>query len=123
MPNQVTPDMISGNERSKLLAVALGNEEQSSAKSDLTDTDSPRLTDNGANSCVLESGESLSHVFELNLSNLLQRNREDDDLNEGFLQPAYSFPKLDDSCVLTPANLSYYGFPVEDHHAFSFWSN
>ncbi|KAK4487364.1 hypothetical protein RD792_006014 [Penstemon davidsonii] len=99
------------NLKSKVLGVACKNEEQSSAKSDVTDVESPRLAD----------GIHSSLVFELDKSDLL-RNGEDN-LNEELLQPGYIFANTEDgNNIHPPASSCYYGFQVEDP-AFSFWSN
>ncbi|KAI3463996.1 hypothetical protein Pfo_020659 [Paulownia fortunei] len=117
MPIEAIADMISEDEESKMSAVAFKNEEQSSAKSDLTNVDSPRLTD-GIHYSLVESGDS-SHVLEPDQSDLSQNG--EDDLNEELLPPDYIFPVIEDAHCHPPASSFYYGFPVEDH-AFSFWS-
>ncbi|KAI3454625.1 hypothetical protein Pfo_011288 [Paulownia fortunei] len=115
MPKEAVGEMISEDEESKVSALAFKNEEQSSAN--VTNRDSPRLTD-GIHSSLLESGDS-SHVFEPDQSDLSHNG--EDSLNEELLQRDYIFSKIEDAYCLPHANSRGYGFPVEDH-AFSFWS-
>ncbi|KAK6128193.1 hypothetical protein DH2020_038062 [Rehmannia glutinosa] len=118
MPKEVIADIISEDEEHKMSELVFKNEEQSSTKSDLTNVDSPRLT-NRVHSFVLESSDS-SHVFEeLDKSDLSQIG--EDVSNGELLQTDYIFPNLDDAHCHPPASYVYYGFPVEDH-AFGFWS-
>ncbi|KAK6128235.1 hypothetical protein DH2020_038039 [Rehmannia glutinosa] len=117
-PKEVIADIISEDEEHKMSELVFKNEEQSSTKSDLTNVDSPRLT-NRVHSFVLESSDS-SHVFEeLDKSDLSQIG--EDVSNGELLQTDYIFPNLDDAHCHPPASYVYYGFPVEDH-AFGFWS-
>ncbi|KAJ9187551.1 hypothetical protein P3X46_002993 [Hevea brasiliensis] len=79
-------------------------EEATSAKSDVLDSDSPHS--------FLEPGDS-SHVFEPDQSDFSQD--EEDDLSRSFLPTPY-FPKLYHD---PPANSCSFEFPVEDQ---PFWS-
>ncbi|KAG8379154.1 hypothetical protein BUALT_Bualt07G0058700 [Buddleja alternifolia] len=89
---EAVADMISHDEEPK---VAFKIEERNSTKSDVTNEDCSRLTE-GIHSSRVESGDSSSHVFEPDQSDLSQ-------------------------IYHLPANTCCYGFPIEDH-AFSFWS-
>ncbi|KAJ9172146.1 hypothetical protein P3X46_015422 [Hevea brasiliensis] len=86
------------------LLVTPKQEEASSAKSDVFDSDSPHS--------FLEPGDS-SHIFEPDQSDFSQD--EEDELSRSFLPTPY-FPKLYHD---PPANSCSYGFPVEDQ---PFWS-
>lgn len=110
-------DMISTGEEHKVSGLTSKNDKQSSAKSDVTNEDSPRLTD-GTHPWFVESGDS-SHDFDL-VQSVLSCHGEDC-LNEELLQHAYIFPKIEDGYCHLHATSCGYGFAVEDH-AFSFWS-
>jgi hypothetical protein len=95
--------------------VGCKQEENSSVKSDIFDSDSPHYTD-GVHSSLLDPGDS-SHVFEPDQSDLSQD--EEDNLSKSLLPP-YTFPKLEDVDYSDPPeNSCHFGFPVEDH---AFWS-
>ncbi|PSR89634.1 Homeobox-leucine zipper protein [Actinidia chinensis var. chinensis] len=100
-------------------AMACKQEDLSSAKSDVLDSDSPRYAD-GGHSSLLEPGDS-SYVLEPDQSDLSQ-DEEDNFSKKLFPPPEYVFPKNEDADYPNPpSNSGYYGFPVEDH-AFGFWS-
>ncbi|BFG32702.1 hypothetical protein CerSpe_189760 [Prunus speciosa] len=116
-PQNPTADSLSECEVSKVSAVASKQEDLSSGKSDIFDSDSPHYTD-GVHSSILEPGDS-SYVFEPDQSDLSQD--EEDNLSKSLLPP-YIFPKLEDVDYSdTPANSCHFGFPVEDHALWS-WS-
>lgn len=95
--------------------VVCKQEDASSAKSDVFDSDSPRYTEN--HSSLLEPAGS-SHVFEPDQSDFSQD--EDDNLSKSFLPTLY-FPKLEASCYDDPpASSCNFGFPIEDQ-PFYFW--
>ncbi|KAI4343832.1 hypothetical protein L6164_011137 [Bauhinia variegata] len=105
----------SEGEGSKAAIEACKQEEISSAKSDIFDSDSPHYTD-GVHSALLEPGDS-SYVFEPDQSDLSQD--EEDNLSNALLPP-YMFPKLEDVNYSDPPESSCsFGFPVEDQ---AFWS-
>ncbi|KAL8529691.1 hypothetical protein ACS0TY_006942 [Phlomoides rotata] len=110
--------LVSEDEESKVSSMAFKNDEQNSAKSDVTNVESPRLTD-GIHSSVLESGNS-SRAFEPDQSGLSHNG--EDNLIEELLLPDCIFPKIEIAHCHTPVSSFYYGFPVEDH-AFGFWSS
>lgn len=93
-------------------------EDVSSAKSDVFDSDSPLYTD-GNHSSLLEPADS-SQVFEPDHSEFSQD--EEDNLMSKSLMPPLCFPKLEDcSYPDPPANACNLGLPV-DEHPFWFWS-
>ncbi|GLU21473.1 hypothetical protein SLE2022_376100 [Rubroshorea leprosula] len=104
-------------EGSKVSLVVCKQEDISSAKSDLFDSDSPPYTD-GVHSSLLEACDS-SYVFEPDQSDLSQD--EEDNLGKSMLHHPYIFPKVEDDDYPDPpaANSCNFGFPVEDH---AFWS-
>lgn len=119
MPKETAADMIStdADEEHKVSGMTSKNDDQSSARSDVTNEDSPRLT-NGNNPWLVKSGDS-SHVFDP-VQSVLSHHGEDC-LNEELLQRAYIFPKIEDGYCHQHATSCGNGFAVEDH-AFSFWS-
>ncbi|KAK7330395.1 hypothetical protein VNO77_24589 [Canavalia gladiata] len=101
-------DSVSEGEGSK---VSCKQEDISSARSDILDSDSPHYTD-GVHSALLEPGDS-SYVFEPDQSDLSQD--EEDNLSNTLLPP-YIFPKLEDVDYSDPPESSCnFGFPEEDH--------
>ncbi|XWS48074.1 hypothetical protein CRYUN_Cryun13aG0041300 [Craigia yunnanensis] len=113
----VVAETASEGEESKVSLVACKQEDISSAKSDIFDSDSPHYTD-GVDSSLLEAADS-SYPFEPDQSDLSQD--DEDNLSKGLLHPpSYIFPKLeDDDYSDPPANSCNFGFPVEDN---AFWS-
>ncbi|XP_022738208.1 homeobox-leucine zipper protein HAT5-like isoform X2 [Durio zibethinus] len=113
----VVAEAASEGEESKVSLVACKQEDISSAKSDIFDSDSPHYTD-GVHSSLLEAADS-SYPFEPDQSDSSQD--EEDNLSKGLLHPpSYIFPKLeDDDYSDPPASSCNFGFPVEDH---AFWS-
>ncbi|XWS51076.1 hypothetical protein CRYUN_Cryun12cG0145300 [Craigia yunnanensis] len=113
----VVAETASEVEESKVSLVACKQEDISSAKSDIFDSDSPHYTD-GVHSSLLEAADS-SYPVEPDQSDLSQD--EEDNLSKGLLHPpSYIFPKLeDDDYSDPPASSRNFGFPVEDH---AFWS-
>ncbi|KAM0961757.1 hypothetical protein ACFX2I_020975 [Malus domestica] len=101
--------------------VVCKQEDASSAKSDVFDSDSPHCTEN--HSPLLEPADS-SHVFEpADQSDFSQD--EDDDLGKTLLPPPQPYLlKLEDCCYdnLPPPNSSNFGYiPLEDQQPFCFW--
>ncbi|XP_050223901.1 homeobox-leucine zipper protein HAT5-like [Mercurialis annua] len=90
-------DSSSEEEVSKISFVACKQEDISSARSDIFDSDSPRYTD-GVHSSFLEAGDS-SYNFEPDQSDLSQD--EEDNLSKSLL-PTYIFPKLEDADYSEP---------------------
>ncbi|XVF11994.1 hypothetical protein REPUB_Repub08aG0076400 [Reevesia pubescens] len=113
----VVAETASEDEESKLSFVVCKQEDISSAKSDIFDSDSPHYTD-GVHSSLLEAADS-SYPFEPDQSDTSKD--EEDNLSKGLLHPPpYIFPKLEeDDCSDPPASSCNFGFPVEDH---AFWS-
>ncbi|KAK7265767.1 hypothetical protein RJT34_33390 [Clitoria ternatea] len=105
-------ESISEGEGSKVSVIgACKQEDISSARSDILDSDSPHYTD-GVHSSLLEHGDS-SYVFEPDQSDLSQD--EEDNLSKSLLPP-YIFPKLEDVDYSDPPeNSCSFGFPEEDH--------
>ncbi|KAL2543058.1 Homeobox-leucine zipper protein HAT5 [Abeliophyllum distichum] len=105
-PKKPLPSFVSPN-ASNIPMVVCKQEEATSAKSDVFDSDSPRYTD-GIHSSFFEPSDS-SHIFDSDFS-----QDEDDSLSRSLMPPP-SFPKLEDECYgdlqLKSCNL---GFPVED---------
>lgn len=111
----------SEGEVSLVAACNCKQEDISSAKSDIFDSDSPHYTDGVHSSLLdLEAADS-SYRFEPEQSDLSQD--EEDNLSKALFHPSYIFPKLeevDDDYSDPPAASSCnFGFPVEDH---AFWS-
>ncbi|KAG6654361.1 homeobox-leucine zipper protein HAT5-like [Carya illinoinensis] len=90
-------------------------EDASSAKSDVFDSDSPHYND-GNHSSLLEPANS-SHVFEPDQSDFSQD--EEDDRSKIPLPQAF-YMKVEDGCN-EPANYCNFGFPVEDQPLL-FWN-
>ncbi|PQM37631.1 homeobox-leucine zipper protein HAT5 isoform X3 [Prunus yedoensis var. nudiflora] len=112
-PQSATPNAASDN----VPMVVCKQEDASSAKSDVFDSDSPYCTEN--HSSLLEPADS-SHVFEPAEQSDFSQD-EDDDLSRTLLPPPY-FLKLEDSCYdEPPASSSNFVFPVEDQQPFCFW--
>lgn len=118
MPEEAITRLVSEDEDSKVSSNAFKNEESNSAKSDVINVDSPRLSD-GIHSSVLESGNS-SRVFEPDQSDISQNG--EDNLIEELLLTDCMFPKNEIAHCHTPVSYFYSGFPIEDH-AFGFWSS
>ncbi|XVE54851.1 hypothetical protein DITRI_Ditri03aG0115800 [Diplodiscus trichospermus] len=113
----VVAETASEVEESKVSLVTCKQEDISSAKSDIFDSDSPHYTD-GVHSSLLEAADS-SYAFEPEHSDLSQG--DEDNLSKSLLHPPpYIFPKLeDDDYSNPPASSCNFAFPVEDH---AFWS-
>ncbi|KAG6746975.1 homeobox-leucine zipper protein HAT5-like [Populus alba x Populus x berolinensis] len=107
-PKRAMADSASEGEVSKISTVACKQEDISSAKSDIFDSDSPHYAD-GVHSSLLEAGDS-SYVFEPDQSDLSQD--EEDNFSKSLLPP-YVFPKLEDDDYSDPPA------SFEDH---AFWS-
>lgn len=117
-PRKPVAESLSEGEVSKVSTVACKQDDVSSAKSDILDSDSPHYTD-VVHSSLLEPGDS-SHVFEPDQSDLSQD--EEDNFSKSLLPP-YIFPKLEHIDYSDPPeNSCNFGFPVEDH-AFWSWAN
>ena len=119
-PQEQNPiaNSVSDGEVSKVPTFSSKQEDISSAKSDILDSESPHCTD-GGHSSLLEPGDS-SYAFEPDQSDLSQD--EEDILSKSFM-PGYVFPKLEDAeyPVLPRMNSCNLGFTAEDH-AFWTWS-
>ncbi|CAJ1944025.1 unnamed protein product [Sphenostylis stenocarpa] len=112
-PQRPILDSVSEGEGSKVSSVVGGckQEDISSARSDILDSDSPHYAD-GVHSAVLEHGDS-SYVFEPDQSDTSQD--EEDNLSKS-LYPSYLFPKLEDVDYSDPTESSCnFGFSEEDH--------
>ncbi|OMO58820.1 hypothetical protein CCACVL1_25338 [Corchorus capsularis] len=114
--------LVVAEQESKVsMAVGCKQEDMSSAKSDIFDSESPHYTDGVVHSSLLEAADS-SYAFEPEQSDLSQD--EEDNLSKGLLHPPpipYIFPKLEDDGDYSdpPATSCNFGFPLEDH---AFWS-
>lgn len=121
-PSEAPPQEHIGNEVSEDddSIGASKQEDFTSVKSDVYDSESPHYTD-GVHSSLLEPGDS-SYVLEPDQSDMSQD--EEDNLSKSLLLPlAYVFPKIvDNNCPDPPANSCYFGFPVEEDHSFGFWA-
>ncbi|KAJ9677336.1 hypothetical protein PVL29_022361 [Vitis rotundifolia] len=116
LPQVVVADSVSEGEVSKVSLVVCKQEDLSSTKSDVFDSDSPHYAD-GGHSALPEPGDS-SYVFEADQSDVSQD--EEDNFSKSLLPPSYVFPKLEDvDYPDPPTNPCSFGFPVEDH---AFWS-
>ena len=91
-PQRLLLESVSEGEGSKVSSVVGGckQEDISSARSDILDSDSPHYTD-GVHSALLEHGDS-SYVFEPDQSDMSQD--EEDNLSKS-LYPSYLFPKFE----------------------------
>ncbi|KAH7570163.1 hypothetical protein JRO89_XS05G0060900 [Xanthoceras sorbifolium] len=99
------------------MVVACKQEDASSAKSDVFDSDSPHYTD-GNHSSFIEPADC-SQVFEPDQSDFSQE--EEDNPRRNLLPPPPCLLKLEEDCYYdnTPTNSCNFGFSVEDH---PFWS-
>jgi len=113
-PQRLLLESVSEGEGSKVSSVVGGckQEDISSARSDILDSDSPHYTD-GVNSALLEHGDS-SYVFEHDQSDMSQD--EEDNLSKS-LYPSYLFPKLEEDVDYSdpPESSCNFGFSEEDH--------
>ncbi|GAB4845527.1 hypothetical protein Ancab_038933 [Ancistrocladus abbreviatus] len=117
-PQEPIVDSASEDEAPRVSVLALKQEDLSSAKSDVFDSDSPCYVD-GGHSSLVEPGDS-SYVFEPENSDLSQD--EEDNLSRNLLPTTYIFPKIEDvEYPDPPANSYNFGFHVEDQGSW-FWS-
>jgi len=96
-----------------LSGVACKQEDISSARSDIFDSESPHYTD-GVHSSLLEAGDS-SYVFEPDQSSDLSSSQDEEDNLSRNLLPTYVFPKLEDEDDYSDPSASF-----EDN---AFWSS
>ncbi|GMH15328.1 hypothetical protein Nepgr_017169 [Nepenthes gracilis] len=110
------------------MAAMCKQEEASSVKSDIVDSESPHCAE-GNHSFLLENEEpaNSSHIFEPDPADFSQ-DEEDQHLSRSLLSPLplppppYGFPKLEErsySAADLHGNSGCIGLPVDDHH---FWS-
>lgn len=101
-------------------------EDASSAKSDVFDSDSPRYTDGIHSSLFLQEPADSSNVLDSDFS-----QDDDDSLNRGLIHSPCIFPKLEEEeeeekkyhCLQMPPYSCSLGFSIEDQTAPSwFWS-
>uniref|UniRef100_A0A9I9CE08 Homeobox-leucine zipper protein n=1 Tax=Cucumis melo TaxID=3656 RepID=A0A9I9CE08_CUCME len=117
LPHNLVADSNLEDEVSKSSKLGCKQEDISSVKSDLCDSDSPHYTD-GVHSSLLEPGDS-SYIFDPDQSDLSQD--EEDNLGRNLLPP-YIFPKLEDVDYSDPPTSSCnFVFPIEDNALWS-WS-
>ncbi|XP_027331245.1 homeobox-leucine zipper protein HAT5-like isoform X2 [Abrus precatorius] len=109
-PEKPLLDSVSEGEGSKVSVGGCKQEDISSARSDILDSDSPHYTD-GVHSALLEAGDS-SYVFEPDQSDLSQD--EEDNFSQSLLPP-YIFPKLEDVDYTDPPESCNFGLTEEDH--------
>ncbi|KAJ1378441.1 Leucine zipper, homeobox-associated [Sesbania bispinosa] len=111
-PQKPLLESVSEGEGSKVSVGVCNNnnkqEDISSARSDILDSDSPLYND-GVHSTLLETGDS-SYVFEPDQSDLSQD--EEDNLSRSFLPP-YIFPKLEDMDYSNPPESSLFALFVQ----------
>lgn len=117
-PKETMADPISRVKMSNVSTRVLTLQQQedlSSGKSDVLDSESPHYTD----SSFIEQGDS-SYVFEHEPSVLSQEDEEK--FNKTILSTANLLAKAEgDDYRVTSSNVSYFGFPGEDQ-GFGFWS-
>ncbi|KAF5741015.1 homeobox-leucine zipper protein ATHB-54 [Tripterygium wilfordii] len=102
------PAVPNSSESNVVAMVVCKQEDASSARSDVFDSDSPHYT-NGNHSSLLEPEQSD-----------FSQEEEDHHLDRSFLQVLPCFPKLEDGCYNDPpVNSSSFEFPVEDQ---PFWT-
>ncbi|PON35789.1 Octamer-binding transcription factor [Parasponia andersonii] len=112
-------ESASEGEVSKVSTVVCLQEDISSVKSDIFDSDSPRLTDGVRSNPLMEPGDS-SYAFEADHQSDLSQDEEDNLISRSFLPSGYIFPKLEDVDYSDPPESSCnFEYPVEDH---AFWS-
>ncbi|KAF8399412.1 hypothetical protein HHK36_015276 [Tetracentron sinense] len=117
-PQKPASNSDSEQKVSNLPIMICKQEDISSAKSDIFDSDGPQYTEVG-NSSMLEPANS-SHVFEPDQSDLSQD--EEDNLSKSLLPPSYNYPNFEDADYSNPPeNSCNFGFTGEDQ-AFWFWS-
>ncbi|GLU09350.1 hypothetical protein SLE2022_262160 [Rubroshorea leprosula] len=109
-PQEPTFDTVPGS-LSDLPFLVCKQEEASSAKSAIFDSESPIYT-NGNHSSSTEPADS-SNVLEQ------EQSEEEDNPSQGLLHPPYLL-KLEDDYEVPPEISCSFGFPVEDQ---SFWSS
>lgn len=115
----IAEELASKDEVSKIPAVVCKQEDISSAKSDIFDSDSSSRYTDGAHSSLLDPADS-SYVFEPDQSKLSQD--EEVNLNKS-LFPSCIFPKLEyEDYSDPPASSCNFGFPAVEDHAFWSWS-
>lgn len=115
-PQKANPVTLSPNVRE--MPVSVKQEDASSAKSDVFDSDSSHCT--GGNHSSLMVHDDSSHVFERELSDFSQD--EDDSLSRSLLQSPCFPPKLEYECYNDlQCNSGNLGFSVEDQSTW-FWA-
>lgn len=116
-PQKAIPITVSTNVP-EMPVTTIKQEDASSAKSDVFDSDSPHYTDGNHSSLMVP--EDSSHVFEPELSDFSQE--EDDSLSRSLLQSTCFPPKLEDECYNDlQCNSGNLGFSVEDQSTW-FWA-
>ncbi|KAL3342920.1 hypothetical protein AABB24_026788 [Solanum stoloniferum] len=120
LAKETVADPISRVEMSNVPALVVKHhqEDLSSAKSDVFDSESPRYTGR-VHSSVIDQGDS-ARVVETEQSDLSQD--DDENFSKTMLSTANLLGKAaDNDYPATSSNLSYFGFPVEDQ-GFGFWT-
>ncbi|CAL0330641.1 unnamed protein product [Lupinus luteus] len=114
-------ESVSEGEGSKICVGVCKQEENSSAKSDILDSESPHNHVNGVHSTMLELSDS-SYVFEADQTDLSQD--EEDNLSKNlFPHQPYMFLKFEDVNYSDhPGSSCNFGFMEEDHTLWSSWS-
>nr|GMD95888.1 homeobox-leucine zipper protein HAT5-like [Ipomoea batatas] len=102
-------------DRKALSITVCKQEDASSAKSDVLDSDSPHCTD-GIGNQFMEPADS-SHVLESS-----DFSQDEDDSLPPNLFHTLSFPKLEDHLQQIPANSCNLGFSISDHSPW-FWTS
>ncbi|XP_019438091.1 PREDICTED: homeobox-leucine zipper protein HAT5-like isoform X2 [Lupinus angustifolius] len=114
-------ESVSEGEGSKVCVEGCKQEEISSAKSDILDSESPHNYVDGVHSTMLELSDS-SYVFEADQQDISQD--EEDKLSKNlFPHQPYIFPKFEDVNYSDhPGSSCNFGFTDEDHALWSSWS-
>lgn len=116
-PSNPNEQLLAQPQASSDSGIPSNQEDHSSAKSDVVDSDSPHYVE-GGHSSLLEPGDS-SYVLETEQSDLSQD--EEDNLSKNLLPPTeYVFPKVEHDYSNLPTNSCYFGFPIEEQ-SFGFW--
>lgn len=120
LPKAPIAESISTSSASSQVPVTvLKQDDRSSSKSGVFDSDSSHHAD-GAHSSFLETGDS-SYIFECEQSNDLSLD-EEDNFSKNLLSLVHEYPKIQDpDYSSSPANPNFFGFPLDDH-AFHSWS-
>ncbi|KAG9154726.1 hypothetical protein Leryth_014218 [Lithospermum erythrorhizon] len=117
LPKAPIAESVATSESSQAPVVALRQDDLSSSRSGVLDSDSSHFAD-GVHSSFLETGDS-SYIFECEQSNLSLD--EEDNFSKNLLSLANEDFKIHDPNYTSfPANPNFFGLPHDDH-AFRSW--